>query len=515
MGSRPLPCVACDAGAQRSDTEGNTGSDASSDGVADHVLPETWQDWAPATVKLLKLPRPPRYARPLQVATPCSGTDAPVHALEMLVGKAGVNHVFSVDNWSASESFILHNFTPAHFYGDVADLLNGKAGAACSCCKGSTCSAYQTHTLDVLIMGFPCKPYSALNMRRWADGYDPFQDPNAGPFFNFRLWLGREDTPKPRCVILENVGGLLQPFSCSSVPQQYKTPLDYILRGVSRQGTRKIKHGLEFLPEYAITHLTLDARHAGLPMRRRRVFIVMIRRDLVRDHAHPFDAFHGLLSKVKSHPLTALSLEEFVHDDPDGRPAPKKAKTHQPLSTHGMSQSTKFRQKHGLPPMGSKHGSPFSRSAPPELLRALTERETELCNCVFALMVKKLGHVPESLSINVSESLSRAPWKLGSVRSVSTHSKIYFHKTQQILNVPTLFQIFGWCPRDITFPDGMAETALRVLVGNMMAVPTVGVVELLAAPRRGMPEAPLAALAASAALSRLSLSLVGLSSLAA
>ena len=482
MESRPPPRVACDAGAQHSDAEeGNSGVDSSSDGVADDMLPETWQDWVPATVKLLKLPHPPRYARQLQVATICSGTDAPVHALEMLVGKAGVNHVFSVDNWSASESFILHNFTPAHFYRDVADLLNGKAGAACSCCKGLTCSAYQTHALDMLIMGFPCKPYSALNMRRWADGYDPFQDPNAGPLFNFRSWLEREDTPKPRCVILENVGGLLQPFSCKSVSQQYRTPLDYILRGVSQQGTRKVKHGLEFLPEYAVTHLTLDARHGGLPMRRRRVFIVMIRRDLLQDQdqTHPFKALHGLLSRVKAHPLTALSLEEFVHDNPDQRPAPKKAKKHQPLSTHGVSQSVKYRQKHGLPRMGSKHGSPFSRSAPAALLQALTEREKELCNCVFGLMVKKFGHVPESLSINVSESLSRAPWKQGSLRSVSTHSKIYFHKTQQILNVPTLFQIFGWCPRDLTFPDGMAETTLRALVGNMIAVPTIGVVELL------------------------------------
>ena len=42
----------------------------------------------------------------IRVGTACSGTDAPVKALQQAFGDAKVEHVFAIDSWKASEHFI-------------------------------------------------------------------------------------------------------------------------------------------------------------------------------------------------------------------------------------------------------------------------------------------------------------------------------------------------------------------------------------------------------------------------
>ena len=64
------------------------------------------------------------------------------------------------------------------------------------------------------------------------------------------------------------------------------------------------------------------------------------------------------------------------------------------------------------------------------------------------------------------------------LRSVSTASKIYCHSAKGLLNIATLFQIFGWCPDELVLPN-VGLHGLRKLVGNMVAVPAIGIVELL------------------------------------
>ena len=95
-------------------------------------------------------------------------------------------------------------------------------------------------------------------------------------------------------------------------------------------------------------------------------------------------------------------------------------------------------------------------------------------------MLKKFDAVPESLTINMDESLGRKPWSRKGIRGVSTHSKIYFHGAKSILNISTIFQAFGWDPEDLVLPETMPEHAVRTMLGNMVAVPTIGAAQLLA-----------------------------------
>ena len=277
---------------------------------------ETWEEWGPALKSILGLPDPlPDFSSPLKLGTLCSGTDAPVVSMRRLLGPENVEHVYSMDWNKHCEDFVCCNMPPAHFYKDVACLLQGTAGAPCSRCSTTTCTGFMKE-VDMVIMGFPCTPFSVLNVSRYMDGYDPFEHKAARPVFVLIEAL-KADTIQPKMVILENVAGMLNTLT-GKLAQQYKTPLDFLLHGTStrknHRGQRvKFQHGLTFLEKYKCAHFTHDSHYAGLPMIRRRLFIILIRRDLCDGDVS--GKLLGLLDKVKKHPLSPSPLSSFVRED--------------------------------------------------------------------------------------------------------------------------------------------------------------------------------------------------------
>ena len=81
--------------------------------------------------------------------------------------------------------------------------------------------------------------------------------------------------------------------------------------------------------------------------------------------------------------------------------------------------------------------------------------------------------------MNVNESLSRRAWAVGSVRVLSTGMKFYYHKARDLMNLATKFQMLGWCPDDLVIPTSVSESHVNKILGNMIAVPTIGTVEVL------------------------------------
>ncbi len=103
---------------------------------------------------------------------------------------------------------------------------------------------------DVLVAGFPCQSFSMAGKRAG------FADPRGTLFFRILAIIAAH---LPRAILFENVVGLL-----------------------SHDGGRTfatVVRKLEALG-YVVTHEVLDARAFGLPQKRRRVFIVALRRDL-------------------------------------------------------------------------------------------------------------------------------------------------------------------------------------------------------------------------------------------
>eukprot|EP00959_Pyramimonas_sp_CCMP1952_P384709 8062694-Pyramimonas_sp.AAC.1 len=87
---------------------------------------ERWQDW-PEYVRASLSKQwwatfgGTDHLQQVVIETGCSGTDAPVKALQQLLpGK--IDHVTSIDCDSDSENFIMTNMAPTHFFRDIDAL---------------------------------------------------------------------------------------------------------------------------------------------------------------------------------------------------------------------------------------------------------------------------------------------------------------------------------------------------------------------------------------------------------
>jgi len=103
---------------------------------------------------------------------------------------------------------------------------------------------WQGRAIDVICGGFPCQDVSVAGQRAGLAGE------RSGLWFEFLRILGELE---PRWVVIENVPGLLS----SNEGRDFAT----ILRGLVECG-------------YGVCWRILDAQYAGVPQRRRRVFIV-------------------------------------------------------------------------------------------------------------------------------------------------------------------------------------------------------------------------------------------------
>ena len=144
------------------------------------------------------------YDRKFKFATVCTGADSPMHALVHLLGGSDeIDYIFGCDVWPVARNFTEANYAPNHMFLDVKDLLSSKA--PCTSCKGE-CMAAMQEDIDLLVGGFPCKAFSALDPQRW-DGRDIWKDPRARPFLHISTYLRtRAEAGRPvRAFILVNV----------------------------------------------------------------------------------------------------------------------------------------------------------------------------------------------------------------------------------------------------------------------------------------------------------------------
>lgn len=186
-----------------------------------------WEDW-PRWLEEIFFTWGKKFLKPrgdVKITTFCSGTDSPVIALRQLLRNAGqdvCNHHASVEHDAAAKAFIMANSPPMHFFEKTHSFLVPES--FCSMCNAQ-CSALHDE-VDVLTGGFPCKPFSGLNLHRWTPSHDPFAAPDAKPFLEISAYLRRARMP-PKIVVLENVMGLVMQSRSGNTP----APLDFVLDG--------------------------------------------------------------------------------------------------------------------------------------------------------------------------------------------------------------------------------------------------------------------------------------------
>jgi DNA (cytosine-5)-methyltransferase 1 len=176
----------------------------------------------------------------LQIATDCSGIEAPIQAL--LNCKIPFRHVFSCEQDENCIYSIMANYHPESLYQDMTER-----------------DVHSLPSMDLYVCGFPCQPFSNAGNRQGVE-----DDKGRGQLFWYCLDVIAKK--KPLYVVLENVKGFVsihdgEPFS----------ELISHLSSLSYQVKWKI----------------LNTKDYGIPQQRERLYIVAIHSSLRKSFEWP------------------------------------------------------------------------------------------------------------------------------------------------------------------------------------------------------------------------------------
>lgn len=202
----------------------------------------------------------------VSVGTECSGIDAPVVALRRL----GIPHahLFSTEKDVMCRVMHAANFAPSTFHDDI-----------------TTRDARSLPDVDLYVCGFPCQPFSYLNANTLSG--------TAGGDARARIpehVLAGIEHARPASVLLENVPR----FATADGGEPFRQLLD----GLARLG-------------YETHHAVLCATQFNVPQRRRRLYIVGLRRDRVR-YAFAWPPAEPLLRSVHDILDPAAEAERYA-----------------------------------------------------------------------------------------------------------------------------------------------------------------------------------------------------------
>lgn len=202
----------------------------------------------------------------ITVATDCSGIEAPIMALDLLGVKH--NHIFSSEIDSKCVDFINRNYHTGKIYNDLKLRDN---------------SIYRGVPIDLYIAGFPCQTFSSLGRK---EGF--LNDIKGTVYFYVYDFIANN---RPNVFILENVRAL-------ETHDKGRT-------------FQVILESLADFPEYDISYNTLNTMDYGIPQSRTRLFIVGIKKKLIRqkfEFPAPIGAFVPL-DDILYHDLPAENIE--------------------------------------------------------------------------------------------------------------------------------------------------------------------------------------------------------------
>ncbi|CAE7938046.1 CHT1, partial [Symbiodinium sp. KB8] len=314
--------------------------------------------------------------------------------------------------------------------------------------------------VDIFIGGFPCTPYSFCNPKRFKRNC--FTEPAAAPFFEMRKFIAAR---RPRMVILENVRGLLAPN-----PETKDTPMDFILRGKNPedpqhcyQGTEPgAQWGLSLIEGYGLHWDLLYSCDWGLPQRRPRVYIVMVREDAGGQEAA--DRIFKVLHACAGH-LPCGSCNDFLY--PEDHPRLNKAlQLAQGASSSERKACTPFtealfkatRQEHGL----DASERPYTKKRPKGWYPEATEKMVQQLDIIHALAEKRALDF-KFLLADLSQQVSRGCWRDdGYVPTLTTAGSLYsFHHHRPIVGEECL-KLNGFPVEELDL-EGFTDNELKLL----------------------------------------------------
>ena len=88
------------------------------------------------------------------------------------------------------------------------------------------------------------------------------------------------------------------------------------------------------------------------------------------------------------------------------------------------------------------------------------------------LFIKREGAVPPELAVDVSQTLVRCPWRVGTFTSPSSSTKLVYQN--KVVGVKSMFCLLGWPMSRLTLPPSLSENHFKTLVGNIISTPMMG-----------------------------------------
>ena len=122
-----------------------------------------------------------------------------------------------------------------HFFDDIERQLASSQARPCLLCrdKGIVCSESSLPSIDLLVAGSPCDPYSVIRQKRFSDGNAKRHRDYNATMSSVTAMLQKYG---PKVAVLEQVLGFNMPFEAKGVDTPYTRPVvlrrSYLLRFV-------------------------------------------------------------------------------------------------------------------------------------------------------------------------------------------------------------------------------------------------------------------------------------------
>ena len=473
-------------------TQGSTCPGPEATAPSQGQVPAPWLAWAACMRQLCQSHRQGlgRQKRSIRVAELCSGLCTATRALTA-VGLFDVETVMTVDpSERAKKMSRASSHRSQHHFERIADILCPASTRGICAWHGGPCEI-SLSTVDLLVIGVSCKPYSRQRAGRTTEPKSVQAHPEFHLLEEFVEVMRRHQIP---LAVFENVPGFLLEDEKSG-----ETHLELLTADLEKAG-------------YVCIGIMLDAR-TWLPVGRERLYLLIGRRDFYT--VEDLRRASTMISNIEHGAPSVPSISECLFRPGDaGWMAMQKqwqrnrSRQRGPAPTQGEDVETVWQKsskahrntllKKGMLGWSLKPWTGVGAAAaastqsvggqitkPRVRGTGQTEAKKELLDCAFVFGCGKKNVDPveamrkqsarqraaANLFCDVSQGICRHPWTLDVLNCTTTSSVWYSFERDSILDPREIFRLHGF---DTPPEDVCNFVELQGLIGNCMAVPSVG-----------------------------------------
>lgn len=391
-------------------------------------------------------------SRPIRIGTMCSGTEAPIIALELIsksLEKLGhpnikIDHPFSWEIEEVKQAFIERNFQPPIIFRDVRDVI---ADGALKATTAYGSEEEIPRDLDILVAGFVCKDLSLLNNNKKSME----DDGETGD--TFRAIHAYANRFRPTIILLENV------------------------RSTREMWDETIKKHWDGI-DYGYTWIWVDTKNYYLPQTRQRMYMIAV-------DNRQFGSNGAKVLKIWKETMEGLErrcsspFQAWLAKDNDSDPRAYKSSTQEPdwvlsklrlynvrIDEHlGMKRPITSWNENGYVKPPDWGNSTFFKSQSRRVLE---------CIDIASLRAAKQGYDGSSkmMIYEVSQNVDRFHTGLGVVPCITPNGIYYMSNNHTPLTSRQLLSLQGM-PTNLIFGNETEED-IQSLAGNAMSTTVIG-----------------------------------------